>query len=215
MSQANRVSQDADTTFSLDNWNLFDFNPLWRNVTLGTPAEREAKMRDPKVRQGLKDEHDSGKGPLANNVNQGREDLQNNADKLFLATAYTEKYKKYQGMELKEIAKETNMHVVDCMLDISLEENLKTSWKTGNHDQQKVFREGIKQIVTDPYVCAVGLSDGGAHTKFITLGEWPTRLLSEVVRDDQMLSLEDAHWKMSKYPAQAPRFVTFGKCNGW
>ncbi len=30
------------------------------------------------------------------------------------------------------------------MLDISLEENLKTSWKTGNHDQQKVYREGIK-----------------------------------------------------------------------
>merc|ERR1712118_240168 len=48
-----------------------------------------------------------------------------------------------------------------------------------------------------------GLSDGGAHTKFITLGEWPTRTLSEGVREDKMMSLEDAHWKMSKYPAQA------------
>merc|ERR1719478_339442 len=73
------ISQDADTTFSLDNWNLFDFNPLWRNITLGTPAEREAKMRDPQVRQGIKDEHDSGKGPLANNIVQNREDPQNNA----------------------------------------------------------------------------------------------------------------------------------------
>ena len=54
-----------------------------------------------------------------------------------------------------------------------------------------------------PYTCAVGLSDGGAHTKFLTLGEWPTRMLSEVVRNESMISLEDIHWKMSKYPAQA------------
>ena len=46
-------------------------------------------------------------------------------------------------------------------------------------------------------------SDGGAHTKFLTLGEWPTRMLSEVVRSESMISLEDIHWKMSKYPAQA------------
>ena len=57
--------------------------------------------------------------------------------------------------------------------------------------------------MTHPYTAAIGLSDGGAHTKFLTLGEWPTRVLSEVVRNDQMMSLEDAHWKMSKYPAQA------------
>ena len=54
-----------------------------------------------------------------------------------------------------------------------------------------------------PYTCAVGRSDGGAHTKFLTLGEWPTRMLSEVVRNESMISLEDIHWKMSKYPAQA------------
>ena len=54
-----------------------------------------------------------------------------------------------------------------------------------------------------PYTCAIGLSNGGAYTKFLTLGEWPMRMLSEVVRNDQMINLEDVHWKMGKYSAQA------------
>jgi len=197
------ITQDADTTFSLDNFNLFDFNPNWREITLGTPEERAAKIRDPKIRQRLVDEYDQGKGPLASNATQNREDPQNNADKLFLHTAFTEKNQQFVGMELQEIADKKGEHIVHCMLDLSLEEDLKTCWKTGKHDDMMHFRKGIGEIVNDPYVCAVGLSDGGAHTKFITLGEWPTRTLSEVVREDKMMSLEDAHWKMSKYPAQA------------
>merc|ERR1719335_199654 len=47
------INQDVDSTFSLDNWNLFDSNPNWRNITLGTPEERMAKMRDPKIRKTL------------------------------------------------------------------------------------------------------------------------------------------------------------------
>jgi N-acyl-D-aspartate/D-glutamate deacylase len=132
-----------------------------------------------------------------------REDPQNNADTLFLANSPTGKWEKYKGMKLVDIAKDMNKGMVETMLDMSLEENLTTSWKTGKHDDHASFRSAIKEIVNHPYTCAVGLSDGGAHTKFLTLGEWPTRMLSEVVRNDQMISLEDVHWKMSKYPAQA------------
>merc|ERR1719301_250689 len=116
------ITQDADTTFSLDNFNLFDFNPNWREITLGTPEERAAKIRDPKIRQRLVDEYDQGKGPLASNATQNREDPQNNADKLFLHTAFTEKNQEFVGMELQEIATKKKKHIVDTMLDLSLEE---------------------------------------------------------------------------------------------
>ena len=48
-----------------------------------------------------------------------------------------------------------------------------------------------------------GVSDGGAHTKFSTLGAYSTEFLSELVRDAELMSLEDAHWRLSAYPAHA------------
>ena len=53
-----------------------------------------------------------------------------------------------------------------------------------------------------PYVVP-GVSDGGAHTKFITAGTWSTEFLQELVGENDAMSLEDAHWRLSQYPAQA------------
>ena len=48
-----------------------------------------------------------------------------------------------------------------------------------------------------------GLSDGGAHTKFQTLGRYPTEYLAKHVRDHELMDLEEAHWRLSTYPAMA------------
>jgi N-acyl-D-aspartate/D-glutamate deacylase len=47
-----------------------------------------------------------------------------------------------------------------------------------------------------------GVSDGGAHTKFITVGRYPTEFLAELVRDNQMCTLEHAHYRLSALPAR-------------
>jgi len=36
--------------FSLDNWNLYDASPEWREITTGTAEERMAKMKRPELR---------------------------------------------------------------------------------------------------------------------------------------------------------------------
>ena len=41
-------------------------------------------------------------------------------------------------------------------------------------------------IVDDPYVL-FGVSDGGAHTKFLTAGRYPTETLCKVVRQHGMI----------------------------
>ena len=46
-----------------------------------------------------------------------------------------------------------------------------------------------------------GISDGGAHVKFLTGGVFPTDLLMWLVRDEGLMSLEDAHSKLSYLPA--------------
>src|SRR6185436_20062989 len=40
--------------FSLDNWNLYDSSPSWREATTGTLEEKIAKMKDPAIREKLR-----------------------------------------------------------------------------------------------------------------------------------------------------------------
>ena len=58
----------------------------------------------------------------------------------------------------------------------------------------------LKEVVNYPYTIP-GLSDGGAHTKFFCGGRYPTEFLASFTRDQGMLTLEEAHWKLSTWPA--------------
>ena len=60
-----------------------------------------------------------------------------------------------------------------------------------------------------PYVTA-GISDGGAHMKFLTLGAYPTDLLVWMVREKEYLTLEDAHYHLSYLPAWTSGFKNRG-----
>jgi N-acyl-D-aspartate/D-glutamate deacylase len=51
-----------------------------------------------------------------------------------------------------------------------------------------------------------GVSDGGAHVKFLTAGIYPTDMLSWLVRDAKTMTLEEAHYKLSYLPAHLGGF---------
>ena len=42
--------------FSLDNWNLYDASPAWREATTGTLEDKIRKMKDPAIREAIKRE---------------------------------------------------------------------------------------------------------------------------------------------------------------
>lgn len=108
--------------------------------------------------------------------------------------AATEKNKHLTGRTVAEVAAEQGKHPVDVMLDLSVEENLQTEFRTTgriNNDETK-----LAQILKHP-LALIGASDGGAHTKFATSGSYPTYFLSHWVRDKQLMSLEEAHWRLS------------------
>jgi N-acyl-D-aspartate/D-glutamate deacylase len=192
-------------TFSLDNWNLYDSSPAWREATTGTLEDKIRKMKDPAIREAIKRETDTANtlftqtqiavgGPAHKLVVQhiaGRPDLCD----------------KYEGKSLRQIAEEEGKHYLDVMLDISLETDLKTEFlgegPTFNVDHMAgVYNES-------PYTIP-GVSDGGAHTKFFTGGAWTTDLLSWMVRDTGKLTLEEAHYRMSALAAHAAGFKNRG-----
>ncbi|HJU28505.1 MAG TPA: amidohydrolase family protein, partial [Candidatus Binataceae bacterium] len=58
----------------------------------------------------------------------------------------------------------------------------------------------MKELIDTPHI-AFGVSDGGAHTKFLTAGRFPTEGIVKYCREKQWLTLEQIHWRLSALPA--------------
>ena len=185
-------------TFTFEDWNLFDQSAAWREATLGTLARKKAKLADLDVRRAMKAEYDSGE------FTKSRPYLPFDIE---IATyrvvkVWRDDLKKYEGLSLAEIAAQDHKHVVDAMLDLSVADDLKTEWRTPLLNNRPDF---AREVMRSPYTLA-GVSDGGAHMKFLTAGIWPTDLLTWMVRDTAILTLEEAHNRLSGMPAWAAGF---------
>ena len=201
------VTCNIESQFSLDEWNLFDGIPSWRDVTLGTLAERMLKMRDPILRQALKDDFDS----IRAKQKERPTDPINGAFftaimDMVLAEAQTPENKNLEGYTVGEIAQKQNRHPVDVMLDISISEGLKTVFQ---RTPPEVDMEAMRETINSPFILP-GLSDGGAHMKFLTTGRYPTDFIGRLVRDNKLMDLEQAHWRLSGYSALAAGFTDRG-----
>jgi N-acyl-D-aspartate/D-glutamate deacylase len=180
---------DAIMELTFEDWNLFDATQGWRNVTVGSHEERIAAMQNPEFRQILKDEFDQDVLP--------RGILPGSYPNLVVGEVSDLKFEKYTGLTVGQIADMDNKHVVDAILDLAVGDDLQTEFIAY---RGRTNPELIMEVVDSPY-CVAGTSDGGAHVKFSTAGSFPTNMLTWLVRDEQLLSLEDAHYKLSYLPA--------------
>jgi len=280
---------------TFEDWNLFDDTDAWRDVTLGTKAERKAKMQDPAMRRRLKKEWDSGVRPTtvvpgsvgsliiqSKNVKidigaesafpklpaqveiggasyflvKGRDGYRllsrvcphlggtveddggkfvcpnhgyeydkdggkcltadglrmksyvvNVKDGRLVALVPDEKGANAAGRTVQQIADAQGKHVVDAVLDLVVEDDLATEFfaETQGREAAQFTTE-----VLDSNVIVAGVSDGGAHVKFLTAGIYPTDLLIWLVRDQKTVTLEDAHYKLSYLPAHLGGFKDRG-----
>lgn len=185
------VTCPTDFQFQLIDFNLLDSDPDWREVTTGSIEEKMKKMANPELRKPLKEKFNPKHtfiGSMAVNIQELRYGEGDNI----------EVHNKYEGRTIDEIAKTENKHPIDVFLDISISENLSSRWVT---PPQKIDMEGMSRLANHPF-SVPGLSDGGAHAKFLTAGCYPTYFLATLCRDNNVMSLEKAHWKLSAYPAQ-------------
>ena len=165
-------------------YNFWDDRPLWKQVTLGSTEERVAKMQDPELRAALKADFDAGTGPGA-----GVTDM-------FVRKSATPGYGHYAGKQVGKIAEAEGKHPVDTLFDMLVRDNLKTDlWA-----EQRRDRQYTQEIIGSPYTVG-GVSDGGAHVKMFGNGNYGTDFLMWMVRDEGLVSLEEAHHKLSYLPA--------------
>lgn len=183
---------DAGFTFTFEDWNMFDDVESWRNATTGTFEEKLAKLADPDRRAGLRDQlPQATTQPISTITILGPK------------TAFSERFR---DKTVGEAAAELGCDPVDALLDIAVADNLATVFYV---NPPNVDLGHLQEIVDNPYV-VFGTSDGGAHTKFLTAGRYPTETITKIVREHGMCSLEHAHWRLSAFPAWCAGFVDRG-----
>jgi N-acyl-D-amino-acid deacylase len=186
--------------FTLQSIGLFDNLPAWNEATIGTLEERKAKLADPNRRPKLRADMDRARSVLPQAGDGRRNDGEAGQIQMFrwnetlIDDVHLEKNKHLKGRTIAEVAKELNKHPVDTLLDLAVEEDLKTEFNMQGLINNN--EEAVAEIVKHP-LTLIGASDGGAHTKFLTTGRYPTHFLTHWVRDKQVMTLEEAHWRLS------------------
>ncbi len=184
--------------FTFEDYNLFDDVPSWRAVTMGTPAERKALMQAPELRNKIREDWDAG---VRTGVN-----IRGGVGGLVVEEVGNPEFDHYEGMTVDDIAEKEGKHIVDALFDLVVADDLKTEflvYQTRDNPQYTA------EVIHSPHVIA-GLSDGGAHVKFLSNGSFPTEHLIWLVREEEAVSLEEIHYKLSYLPAHFGGFKDRG-----
>ena len=187
------ITSDPPLCFTFDYWDLWSSE--WADLA-GPQLSKEQKLKnfaDPAVREQLR------AAPLKPVIIASIPDT-------ILHRTYSEAYKAFEGMRVGDVAEKLGKHPVDLVCDIVVADNLKTIFETRQFD---ATLEGIKNLIDHPFVIP-GLSDGGAHLKYLADGTWGTEYLSKYVREHHFSTLEDAHWRLSALPAFCAGFENRG-----
>ena len=182
----------VEAEFTFGEYNLFDYMPNWVDPLVGTPEERAAKLRRPEVREAMKADIDKGVDGLSQAVMTNE---RTDWTRFRVLQVANERNFKYEGMTIAQISEMENKHPVDAMFDLALDENLETEF---SHLIAGDTR--LEEAILNPH-SHISVSDGGAHTRYLTISQWPIHFLSHWIRDKELMTLEQAHVKMSQYPA--------------
>jgi N-acyl-D-aspartate/D-glutamate deacylase len=168
--------------FKMRNTQTFRGMAVWHPICLSSPEEQLKAYADPEVRKKLHDEAVEFKNGPAIGI------CSTWWDYMVVQGAVLEKNKWMEGKTLGEIAEKQGKGIIDCLCDLTVEENLDTEWL---HGENNVDDDAVAKILTYPNA-VIGLSDGGAHVQFQSGFGFSTRLLSEWVREKGIMSLEQA-----------------------
>ena len=186
---AQELALPVPAQFTLAEYNLFDYMPNWVQPLVGSIEDRMAKLSVPATREAMKRDVEENREP----IHLVRTDW----NRVRVVEAAYERNYKYDGLSMAEIGSMQGKHPLDAFLDLAVDEQLQTEF---SHPAAQEDEEIIARGITDPH-SHVSNSDGGAHTRFLTVSTWPVYFLSHWVRDKELLSLEEGHYKISALPA--------------
>ena len=154
-------------------------------------AEKLAKMQRPGAARGARRRGRGGRQAAAGDP--GRRRRRPGAASSSRASTASRTSQQYVGRSVGEIAEDEGKHPIEVMLDLSLAGDLNVEFLGPDRGSNAEF---MAEMMSSPYTIP-GVSDGGAHTKFFTGGACTTDFLTWLVRDEGVITLEEAHYRLS------------------
>ena len=169
--------------FTMRNCQIFVQIPSWRPILVAPDEEKIRAYRDPEVRKRLHSEAVEFTIDIPD-FNSAR----NWYDYIQVFEPVLEKNQGLKGKTIGQVAQEQGKGIIDAFLDLALEEDLDTVFI---RLEENFDKEAMTQILTCPRAI-IGLSDGGAHVQFQGNYSYASTLLSRWVREEKIMSLEQA-----------------------
>ena len=186
---------------------LLDSFPGWAKTMALPPAEKRRALADPEERARLAEGASPEKAGAFARVAQWH--------KMVIEEAFTPETKALEGRSVGDIAAEQGKEPFDALLDIVLEDDLRTVIlppQSGDADEDWALRA---ELWRDPRV-VLGASDAGAHLDFIATFNYTTALLGPSVRDRGLMGLEEAVHRLTDVPARLYGLTGRGRlAEGW
>ncbi|HEV3113528.1 MAG TPA: amidohydrolase family protein [Candidatus Binataceae bacterium] len=113
--------------------------------------------------------------------------------------------KSAEGVSVKELSTQRRQDPLDTFLDFAIEHDLNMQYQV-----QEYGDELLGPLLTDARTM-IGLADGGAHVDMICNADYPSFLLGHWVREQQLLSLEQAIRRITSQPADVLGFPQRGR----
>jgi len=172
--------------------NLSASLPPW--VREGDNEEVKTRLQDPELKEKIKREIIEDLGDWENLVKE------DGFDRIFVASAPTERWKDILGKSIIEITKiKDYKDEWETYFELLLDDPQITSEGQGEEDIRRIMASPYQMIGTDgagiPNLPALG----AFHPRFY--GTYP-RILGKYVREEKILTLEDAIRRMTSFPAQ-------------
>jgi N-acyl-D-aspartate/D-glutamate deacylase len=173
--------------FTLKDCQIFDEFPTWKNLMFLPVEVRKQAFADADTRRKLQAELSDSR---PTNFHK-RWDIPK-VEKVFKP-----ENQKYVGKTIAELGAMRNQAPLDAFLDLALDENLETIFWNANNGGDW---DAMGEILRSPYVL-IGTSDAGAHVLFGADFGYGTILLGLWVRERQVMTLEQAVYKLTFHPA--------------
>lgn len=188
------VPQDEDL---INPHSLFEGMPTWDTVMARPYQERMHAFRDAKTRKALSAEAVEGtvaqERPGSDRRGRARGFFNRRWDLVQVFMTSEERNRGLEGKSVEQLAQEQGKSTMDAFLDLSLDEDLQTYFICVDRNTDV---EAQRQILGSPYT-VIGTTDGGARPHTMDRYEYSTHLLSHWVRDKQIMSLEEAVYRLT------------------
>ncbi len=187
------VPQAMTVRINLRSGFVFDALPGWAELFEQPLAERKRLLSDPVYRKRL----DEGARSEAAGLLRG---LANWAA-MRVEETFEPANAPFEGRRIGDIAKERDVGPFDALIDLALSDDLRTSFTPpSSGDDPESWRVRGEAWLDDRTV--IGASDAGAHLDMIDTFAFSTRVLGNGVRENRVISLEEAVRQLTDVPAR-------------